>query len=137
MDTTKITPSAILHTCPVCGAASASHFCHRCKAMIKEPPRFPLRVPHSVCDDVYLGEEHLAIIEDRECGLIVADIETWVDERAARAMTAGPELLDHLRSVVEMAHSVSAKWESGDLAHAVRSLERIATNTESVIERAS
>jgi hypothetical protein len=46
---------------------------------------------------------------------------------------AAPELLRHLESLVEMAHCVTANWENGDLATAVRGLERIATEAKATI----
>ena len=57
-------------------------------------------------------------------------------EANAHLIAAAPELLEHLENIVEMAHSVSANWESGDLAEAVRSLDRIATSAEVAIAKA-
>ena len=51
-------------------------------------------------------------------------------------IAVAPELLEHIETIVEMAHSVSANWESGDLALAVRSLERVATSAEAAIAKA-
>lgn len=47
-----------------------------------------------------------------------------------------PELLAHLENIIEMSHSVAANWESGDLAAAVRNLDRIATAAELAITKA-
>ena len=47
-----------------------------------------------------------------------------------------PELLRHLKGIVEMTHSVADNWESGDLAAAVRNLDRIATSAETALAKA-
>ncbi len=54
----------------------------------------------------------------------------------AQVLAAVPHLLEHLRNIVEMAHSASAIWENGDLAFAARNLDRIATAAEMVIAKA-
>ena len=54
----------------------------------------------------------------------------------AHLIAASPELLEHLKNIVEMAHSVSANWENGDLASAVQNLDRIATAAEVAIAKA-
>jgi len=54
----------------------------------------------------------------------------------ARPIVAAPELFEHLKNIVEMAHSVSANCEKGDLALAVRNLDRIATAAETSIAKA-
>ena len=70
-------------------------------------PRRPWRICISQCEDVYGGNEHFAVIEDAECGLIIADIEEWVDEESARLMSAAPELLAHLRTIAAEADASS------------------------------
>ena len=45
-------------------------------------PRKPWRVCLSQCEGVYAGNEHFAIIEDADCGLIIADIEEWLERLA-------------------------------------------------------
>jgi hypothetical protein len=54
----------------------------------------------------------------------------------ARLIAAAPDLLGHLETIVEMAHSVSDNWESGDLAYAVRSLNCVTTEAEAAIAAA-
>lgn len=58
-------------------------------------------------------------------------------EANVRLISAAPELLDHLRSMLEMARSVAANWENGDLASAVRNLDRIAAAAEVAIAKAA
>ena len=97
-------------------------------------------------EDERQSAQHFAIMamhpddvdrDGRGPGKIIADLEQFDDaEKFANVFAAAPDLLDHLESIVEMAHSVSANWESGDLAHAARSLERIAASAEIVIAKA-
>ena len=54
----------------------------------------------------------------------------------AHLIAVAPELLEHLKNIVEMARSVSANGENGDLAIAVRNLDRIATAAEGSIAKA-
>ncbi len=77
----------------------------------------------------YLAE----IVAKDECGFAVP---TDQQQANAHLMAAAPELFDHLKNIVEMAHSVSANWESGDLADAVRNLNRIAITAEVAIHQA-
>jgi hypothetical protein len=60
------------------------------------------------------------------------------DQQQANAclIAVAPELLEHLCSMVAMAHSVSENWENGDLASAVRNLDRNATAAETAIAKA-
>jgi hypothetical protein len=79
---------------------------------------FPLlRVTGSQNEQVYGGEEHLAIALDEPCGLIVADIETTKDaERYAELLAAAPSLLDALEYLLEQTVDM-------DLAHGIELTE--------------
>lgn len=92
----------------------------------------------SHCEEIYGLDKH-DCVESRSAGQLVADIcPTGDDEESAanaRIIAAAPELLRYLKCIVEIAQSVSANWESGDLAHAVRSLDRIASAAQAIIER--
>lgn len=65
---------------------------------------------------------------------ISQDNGEWIAN--ARLIAAAPELLEHLEWLVREAQSVSAHWESGDLAHAVRALEVATIASELAIAKA-
>jgi hypothetical protein len=78
--------------------------------------------------------EEIEICQD--CGI---EVTSELQSQHARELCNGceraridlyPELLRHLKGIVEMAHSVADNWESGDLVDAVRNLDRIATAAE-------
>jgi DNA-directed RNA polymerase subunit RPC12/RpoP len=79
----------------------------------------------------------------KTCG---SEIVEFVNESNFKEGECGPceyrrymtsrELLDHLKGIVEMAKSVSANWENGNLDIAVRNLDRIATAAEVAITKA-
>lgn len=58
-------------------------------------------------------------------------------EFIVRACNSHYELLEHLRNIVEMARSVSANWENGNLAQSVRNLDRIATTADTALAKFS
>jgi hypothetical protein len=63
-------------------------------------------------------------------------IATCMVKEEADLLAAIPELLEHLQNMVEIAHSVSANWENGELDVAVQNLERIASAAEAAIAKA-
>ncbi len=109
--------TAFPYTCSRCGTGSYNLYCSTCDALMYTDlprlpdnptvrakrvaaPKTPLRLTHSECNDVYAGNEHYAIQEfaEGEPGLIVADIEEWVDPATAvklvRAFNAHDDLLE-------------------------------------------
>lgn len=67
-------------------------------------------------------------------GWVIA--ECMVKEEA-EFFAATPKLLETLQALIEMAHSVAANWENGNLAFAVNNLGRIATEAETVVAEAT
>lgn len=94
---------------------------------------------HSWLDDIHgwilddQGHYLAEIVTYDEEGLYVDEAEQLAN---SRLIAAGPELLAHLTGIVEMAKSVAANWESGNLDQAVRNLDRIATAAEVAIRKA-
>lgn len=87
---------------------------------------------------VYEGQAHWAIIEDCECGQIIADIETGPNQQEhANLIAAVPKLLDDLKQMIELTDSVVGNWENGqELAWAVNALERYAEAARETIAKA-
>ncbi len=54
-------------------------------------------------------------------------------EANAHLIAAAPALAGKLHGVIEMARSVAGNWENGNLAHAVRNLQRVADEAEALL----
>lgn len=83
-----------------------------------------------------IDDQNIIFSETKDLFVCSTNPDDPSQDANARLIADAPELLDHLKHIVEMARSVSANWENGDLAVAVRNLERIASSAEVAIHRA-
>ena len=67
-------------------------------------------------------------------GTVICEIEPIPEAEAnALLIASAPLLLGRLQSLIDMARSVALNWENGNLAEAVRNLQRVADEADKCV----